>query len=277
VGVNGSQRRRRIAERRRRLFDQPKVPPATEQTTRAVYRIGGVSIAAVGILCFVGAALSIALGPAPSAGEDYLRALAGHEALARINFVAFSLVDVLLVPAWLALYVALKTSSRGLLLIAGVCFAVNLVVDLGVTELTSFALVDYAGQYAAAANDAQRAAVLSVATDARAVLPAATMASFVVSSVGYLLASIATYRAAFRRAIGLVGIIGSIEGILAGFYVLIPVFAFLITPCLVTVGLWAIFVGIRLVRLTRRPRPAEGTRSESPVVAVPSVGSPRPR
>ena len=47
------------------------------------------------------------------------------------------------------------------------------------------------------------------------------------------------------------GIVGSVEGIAAGFYVLVPVLAALILPCLVTVGLWAVFVAIRLARLSR--------------------------
>jgi hypothetical protein len=56
------------------------------------------------------------LGPAPTGGENYLRALAGHPGLARINIVAFSLVDILLVPAVLGLYAALRSSSRALVL-----------------------------------------------------------------------------------------------------------------------------------------------------------------
>ena len=70
------------------------------------------------------------------------------------------------------------------------------------------------------------------------------------SSIGYLLAAIATYRAVFRKAIGIVGIVGSVEGIAAGFYVVVPGLAMFILPCLATVGLWALFVGIRLFRLT---------------------------
>lgn len=178
---------------------------------------------------------------------------------------------MLLIPSWLALYVALKHSSRGLLLVAGACFALNLVVDLGVTELNSFALVGYAEQYAAAATEAQRAAVLAAATDTRGILPGATTATFVVSSVGYLLSAIATYRAVFRRAIGVVGIIGSIEGVLAGFYVLILVLAALLLPSLVTVGLWAVLVGTHLVRLTRHPRYAEGVRPGSLALGPPAA------
>jgi hypothetical protein len=243
-------RRRRITEVRERLFLQPDVA-AIGNGTRFWYFVGAVSLMGIGVLYVVGAGLSIALGPAPTAGEDYLRALAGHPGLARMNFVAFSLVDILLVPAVLGLYAALRSSSRGLLLVAGACIAVNLVVDLGVTELSSFALVTNAEHYGAATTDAERAIVLAASDASRAVLPPATLLSFVVSSVGYLLLAIATYRAVFRRAIGLVGIVGSIEGIAAGFYVLVPAFAALILPSLVTVGLWTVFVGIRLARLSR--------------------------
>jgi hypothetical protein len=248
--ISSARRRRRIAEVRQRLLRQPHVS-AIDGGTRRWYLVGAVSLMAIGALYVAGAGLSIALGPAPTGGEDYLRALAGHPALARINFVAFSLVDILLAPAVLGLYVALRSSSRNLLLVAGGCFAVNLVVDLGVTELSSFALVTNAEHYLAASTDAERAVVLAATDASRGVLPAATLLSFVISSVGYLLVAIATYRAVFRKAIGLVGIVGSVEGIAAGFYVLVPALAALILPCLVTVGLWAVFVGIRLARLSR--------------------------
>jgi hypothetical protein len=261
-------RPRRVAALRRRLFQQPETSPIPTNL-RLLYRIGAVSIAAVGVLYFIGAALSIALGPAPSGDVEYLQALADRPTLARVNFAAFSLVDVLLVPATLVLYQVLRSSSRRLLLVAGACFAVNLVVDFGVTELRSFALVDYAQQYAAATSEAGRSAVLAAAESTRSVLPIATLLSFVVSSIGYLLVAIGTWREVFRKAIAAVGVIGSVEGILAGFYIFVPALAGLITPCLVTVGLWAIFVGIRLFRLTLglstatvglgRPTPAPGS------------------
>jgi hypothetical protein len=261
-------RQRRIAALRRRLFQQPRTEPIAPNQ-RLLYRIGAVCIGAIGLLYFAGAVMSIALGPAPSANVDYLQALADRPVLARLNFAAFSAVDFLLVPAALVLYQALRQSSRRLLVVAGALFAVNLVVDFGVTELRSFALVDYAEQYAAAATGAGRTAVLTAAASARAVLPVATLLSFVVSSIGYLLVAIGSWRAVFRRAIAVVGIIGSLEGIAAGFYIFVPVLAMFMTPSLVTVGLWAIFVAIRLFRLSigastarigfRRHAPATGS------------------
>jgi hypothetical protein len=254
---------RPIRRLRRRLFRQPSTDPISA-SQRTLVRVGAAAIAAIGVLYFAGAVLSLALGPAPSAGEDYLVALAGHPALARINFAAFSLVDVLLIPAVLALYAALRPTGRGLLLVAGACFAFNLVVDLGITELNSFALVDHAEKYVAAATEAQRSAILVDAEASRSVLPAATLLSFVISSAGYLLAAVATYRAVFRPAIGVVGIVGSVEGIAAGFYIIVPALAALLMPCLVTVGLWAIFVGIRLWRVSHL-RPVVGIGQTGPV------------
>jgi Domain of unknown function (DUF4386) len=252
------ERRRPIRELRERLFRQPVVG-AIGPNTRLLYIVGGVSIGLIGVLYFVGAVLSIVIGPAPSSGPDYLTALAAHPTLSRANFAVFSLVDVLLLPAALALYAALKASSRWLLLAAGACFAVNLVVDLGVTELSSFALVGDALRYTAAVSDAQRSAVLAAAEATRNALPAATLLSFVVSSIAYLLVAIGTFREVFRKAIGIVGIVGSLEGIIGGFYVIVPGLAAFLVPALVTVGLWAIFVGIRLVRIARASRSAEAT------------------
>jgi hypothetical protein len=73
----------------------------------------------------------------------------------------------------------------------------------------------------------------------------------------------ATYRAAFRKAIGRMVIVGSVEGIAAGFYVLVSALAALILPCLVTVGLWAVFADIRLARLSRTlPAPHQSDLDE---------------
>jgi len=194
-------------------------------------------------------ALSITLGPAPSGDLPYLTTLANHPALSRADFIVFSVSDLLLVPGAFALYHALGRSAKKLVLVAGVLLAAFVVIDLAVTEYNSLVLVQLAQNYAGATSDTQRATAIAEAAAARGALPIGTMLSYIVSSVGFLLAAIATFRGVFRRAIGVVGIIGSVEGILGGFYVLSPGFAAFLLPSLVTVGLWAVAVGIRLYRL----------------------------
>lgn len=255
----GPVRELRITRLRRRMFAQPSVERLAKSPSW-LYLMGGACLAAVGALYVAGIGLSIALGPAPSGDVAYLTSLATHPDLARINFIAFGVVDLLLLPGMVGLYASLRDKSRTLMIAAGALMAVNLVIDLGVTEYNSMLLVGFGQQYVAAASASQQASILATAQAARNVLPLATLLSFSLSSVGYLFAAIASFRSVFRKAIGVVGIVGSVEGILAGFYVVIPALSGLLIVCLATVGLWAIFVGIRLVRLsTERHAPASVT------------------
>jgi Domain of unknown function (DUF4386) len=211
--------------------------------------ISAVSIALVGVVYWLVLALSIALGPVPSGNDAYLTTLAGHPALARADFIVFTLSDILLVPAAFGLYRMFKPSNRWLMLTAGAVVAMFVVIDVGVTEYNSLALVQMAQNYSGATSEAQRAAYLASTEEARGVLPIATSLSYLVSSVGFMLIAVAAFRAGFRKAIGLVGMIGSLVGILAGFYVLVPAMSAFLLPSLAIVGLWCVFVGIRMFRL----------------------------
>lgn len=68
-----------------------------------LYHMQGVYPARIGILI-----LGLLLGPAPADSQQFLQALATHPSLAQVSYGLFSLADFLLVPAVLALYLALK-------------------------------------------------------------------------------------------------------------------------------------------------------------------------
>lgn len=202
-----------------------------------------------GVLYYVGMILSLMLGPAPSNGEAYLIALSTHAQLARLNFAVFSAVDMLLIPVTFALYFALKGVSKNAILIASALMILFSVLDLGVTELNSFAAVSLSQSYAGATTDAARASYLAAANYALAALPTATFLSYVISSVGILVIGFVMMRGVFPRIAGAFGIAVGIVGTLGGFYVLVPSLSIYLIVSLALFGIWTTFSGLRLLRL----------------------------
>ena len=223
-----------------------------DQSWKGVFRVGGICLLVIGVVYLIGAVLSIILGPPPSSGELYLKSLAGHTMLAQVNFGLFALTDFLLVPAALALYLALKHLAKNPMLIAAGLLALFLVLDLAITELNSLTLVSLTQHYAAATSAAQRSAYVAAADYALATIPIATFFSYMVSSLGLLITSLVMLKGVFNRPTALLGIVASIEGIVGSFYVFFPALAGLLVPSLITFGLWALFAGTRLYKFGKR-------------------------
>jgi hypothetical protein len=221
-----------------------------DQSWKGVFRVGGICLLVIGVVYLIGAVLSIILGPPPSSGELYLKSLAGHVILSQVNFGLFAFTDFLLLPAVLALYLALKHLAKNPLLIAAGFLALFLVLDLAITELNSLTLVSLTQHYAAATSDAQRSAYAAAADYALATIPIATFFSYLVSSVGLLITSLVMLKGVFNRPTALLGIVASIEGIVGSFYVFFPTLAGLLVPSLITFGLWALFAGTRMYKLS---------------------------
>jgi hypothetical protein len=106
-----------------------------------------------------------------------------------------------------------------------------------------------AQHYAESVGSVQQQTYVGAAAFALATLPLATFFSYVVSSIGLLIISVVMLRGVFSRITALAGIIASVGGIVGGFYVVLPVLALLLTPCLVAFGIWALLAGIRLLQL----------------------------
>jgi len=225
---------------------------AVDQNRKGLYLIGGISLIIIGILYFTGMILSIVIGPPPSSSVTYFNAISLHPIVSSINFGAFIVAHFLLIPAVLALYFILKDVNRTAMLLATAFWGVFIVLDIGVTEMNSIALVTLSHSYAVAASDAQRSAYLTGASYALATLPLATFYSYVVSSIGLLITAVLMLKGPFMRAVALFGIGASVLGIIGGFYIFMPALAVLLAPCLVAFVLWLIFTGIRLCLLSRR-------------------------
>ncbi len=227
---------------------------------KGLYRIAGICLLVTGPLWIIGAILSVMIGGAPGASEEYLQAVSSHVLLSQINFAIFALTDFLLLPAVLALYFSLKHVNKNAMLIAAALLLTYIFVDLAVTEQNSLSLVVLTQQYAAA-GDVQRSAFAAAANYALASLPLATFYSFFVSSVGWLIVNIVMLKGVYSRFSAFAGIFMSSMGILASFYGLVPLLGLFLSPCLIAFGVWTILVGAQLLRLgnpvaLRQVRPA---------------------
>lgn len=218
-----------------------------------MYRVGGICMLVAGTAILVVAGLSIILGPPPGAGQEYLNALAGHPALANLNFGLFSLADVLLLLGALAVYLSLSPIAKNAMLVATTLFVLFVVLDLAITELNSLVLVALTGQYAV--GDAQRSAAVAAADYVLTTIPIGTFASYQVSSVGLLITSVVMLKGVYSKPTAYAGLVASVAGIVGGFYLLLPALAILLTPSLVAFGIWSILAGARLVRFGQKAQP----------------------
>ena len=232
---------------RKNSVENPKLQP--DPSWKGVYRLGGICALITGPLWVCAGVLSILIGPAPSASEAYLQAVAGHRIASEINFGIFILTDLLLLPVALALYLSLKHIAKNAMLIAAVLLVMYLFIDLAVTEMNSMVLVTLTQQYAAPTSEAQRSALVAAADYALATLPLATFFSFVISSIGWLISSIVMLKGVFSKPTAWVGIITCVMGIASGFYGVVPILGIFLSQCLIAFGIWCLLVGFRLVRL----------------------------
>lgn len=229
------------------LFAGARTVAGSEGPSSAIQVVGGAAWLLVGSLVLAVAVLSLIVGAAPSGQVAYLQSLADHATAADLIFTLFAIADVLLVPALLALYPALVPAGKTATLVGTGLIGLWAVQDLVLTEATSLALVALARDYATATAGA-RSAILLAARYPLALLPVATFLSYVVSSAGLLLIGAVMLRSAFPRGIGLLALIASVEGLVGAFYVVVPGLSALLTPSLVTFGLWAIVAGVALLR-----------------------------
>jgi len=212
-------------------------------------KVGGVCMLGAGAIYAVSAGLSLMIGPAPSGTELYLRSVAQHLLVSRLNFGLWIVSDILLLPAVFALYLLLRPVAKRAMLVGSGLLVLFCVFDAAVTELQSLRLVAYAQYYAAANDSGQQLAYVARAGHTLAVLPVATFISYAVSSLGLLIVSVVMLRAVFPKLAAYAGVIASVEGIVGGFYPLFPSLAVFLIPSLIAFALWALLSGRRLVSL----------------------------
>ena len=225
-----------------------------DPTWRGIYKIGGISLLLAGILYLLGSTLGFYLGATPGDSPTYFQALANQPILAEATYWVFALADIFLLLGALGLYFALKEINPSAVLVATALLGFFIILDLGITEANSLALVALTRNVTAATDEVQRAAYLAAANWGLATMPIATFFSWTGPSCGFLAISMVMSKSFFGKATARFGVIVFALGIILGFYFLypVPVFALLLTPVLVMYGAWLVATGRRLYRLGKQ-------------------------
>jgi hypothetical protein len=221
-----------------------------------MYRVAGICAIVLVVAYFLTFPIYAWVGNPPASGiEAQLAYFAEHAtgwwAIAFLMVVT----DLLLVPIFVGIYLALKHINKGLMLVALTFKAFLFVVlDLAVTW-TAFSTMIIAGvQYGAAAStEAQRAALAAGAAYASAMLasPLADVYANVIPALGVLFAGVVMLKGVFNKAtaylalgMGLAGIVYLGSFFVDGLVVLRYINAFLAM-------LFYLLVGVRLYKLGR--------------------------
>ena len=222
------------------------IPP--DPRWNRVYRIAGLSMVSVGFLYLLLGMLTLSLRIPIAPGTADLPTFAAHAAAGKLTFVLFMVTDLLLIPALVAFYLALRVINRPVVIVGSALLALFIALDLVVTEPNWVNLYSLAYSYVHAGSPSQAAGYLTSAKTALRLVPVTNALSYVISSAALLLVSLALLRSVFGRPVAWIGIGINTAGILAGFGYFVPACAPLITPVLFAFGLWMILLGVRFFR-----------------------------
>jgi hypothetical protein len=207
---------------------------------------------AVALLYVVITGLYLMAGLVPTGVEAWLTYLAGNEAAWWAIVWLSVFTDVLWVPIAAALYVALAPVNRNAMLAGAGLLVLFVVLDLAITWPNYATLISLSGEYAAAASDAQRGAMLAAARYPAAILDLSLLAAYIilVPGLGALIIGLVMLRSSFGRVAGYLGVATGLAAIAAvlGAFIYEPVGTLAILAAVLTL-IWFLVSGFRLLRL----------------------------
>ncbi|MEZ4771038.1 MAG: hypothetical protein R2844_21790 [Caldilineales bacterium] len=229
---------------------------AADPNGKWLYRVGGLAAFAFGIAYLAIIALYVPMGARPSGAEAWLAYIAANRTTWLAVIGLSVLTDFLLVPIALSLYVALKGVHKHVMLIAAAFFGLFVVLDLALTWTNYAVGMALSSGYAAATNEAQRAALVTAAVYPSSVVESKLL--FVYNSltlaVAILVTGLVMLRGGFNKLTAIIGVATGILGLLAvgGAFVsnAFSTVAIVLTSLLTTA--WVLLVGYLLYRLGRR-------------------------
>ncbi len=207
-----------------------------------------------GIAYIVIIALYVRIGAPPSGVEARLGYLARNTTIWWAIVGLSVLTDLLFVPVVLALYAALRSVNRDIMLLATACVGLFIGLDLAITWINYAALITLSSEYAKAGSEAQRAVVVTAAAYPSVVLKSSLLFFYnsLLLSLGILMTGAVMLHGIFGNTIAYLGVATGILGVVS---VVGPVFVnalrttIVLTSALTTV--WLLLVGYRLYRFGR--------------------------
>jgi hypothetical protein len=154
--------------------------------------------------------------------------------------------DLLYVPVALALYQALESVRRNLMLVAIGFVSLFIVLDLAVTWSSHASLLMLAGEYGSAGTDAERTALAAAADYPASVIasPLERLYAIGLLSFAILLIGVVMLNSAFGKATSCLAIVIGLLGVAS-----IGGLTLTIIANALAATVWVLMVGYRLVRL----------------------------
>ena len=182
------------------------------------YRVSGIAAFVLVVGYFLTFPIYFWVGDQPASGvEAQLAYFAEHAGgwWAIVFLMVFT--DLLIVPIFFGIYIALKHVNKGLIFMALAFKAFLFVIlDLAVTWTAYSTMITAGVQYGAAATEAQRAALAAAAASASAMLASPLLGTYaiLIPSLGVLFAGLVMLKGVFTRAIAYVALAVGLTGIL---------------------------------------------------------------
>jgi len=220
-----------------------------------MYRVAGISAIVLVVGYFLTFPLYGWVGNPPASGvEAQLAYFAEHAAGWWAIVFLMVVTDLLLVPIFFGIYLALKHINKGLMLVA-LAFKAFLFVILDLAVIwTAFSTMIIAGvQYGAAATEAQRAALAAAAAYASAMLanPLAHVYANVIPALGVLFVGVVMLKGVFNKATAYLALAMGVTGILYLGSFFIDGLAMLAYIAALLAMFFYLLVGVRLYKLSR--------------------------
>jgi hypothetical protein len=232
----------------------------SEQPYRTLYRVAGVA-SILYVACSLAAITLDTLAPPPvTGGAATLEFIAGHKAVYVAEQLLWIVPDILPVVTFLALYIALRDTSRSWALVATVVGGLPwaLLLAIPVSSRGSLVLVTVSDWYEAAASPEARAAY---ATAAEALVAENNTPGIlgVLAAMGIGIVSLVMLRSPLPRTVAWVGVAAGGVGVLSELLrYAVPSFY---SAYGVLMWAWFVMVGISLLRrAARMPAGAVGAR-----------------
>ncbi|HEY3408605.1 MAG TPA: hypothetical protein VGK53_10595 [Propionicimonas sp.] len=226
-------------------------PLAPNVSWRSLYRAGAVSAVLYVALVVVAVVLVFAAPVPPAEGAAVLEYIAAHKAVYLTELICFVGLGVPALVVFTAAAVALKGADKTMAVIGGLFGVCSEIIALSLgssPESLHGGLVVLSDAYQAAATDAHRAGLTSAADALVAATNAVSWAG-ILTAAAILVLSLVMHRTAFGKAVGVIGAVTGVAGILS------EAFRPMIGPVYMVYGLllptWFALVGWRLFRLAR--------------------------
>jgi hypothetical protein len=221
---------------------------AVDLNEKWLYRVGGISALVIAVTYILITLLYARVGAPPTGGEAWLQYLAGKTTSWQAIISLSVMTNFLYLPVALSLYFALKKINTNAVLVAIAFIGLFIVLELAVNWTCYASLLVLRSDYAAATDDAQRAAYIAAADYPSAVLASRLALVYAIGtlSFGFFILGFVMLKGVFNKLTAYLGIVTGVLGIVAvaGLSVAVILNAVFATA-------WLFLVGYRLYQLAR--------------------------